>query len=447
MIRGVPYDAEVEYLESTGTQWIDTGYVWSNPSNADVEIKLQYVNTTGRQAAFGSGDAFYFACNANRWEWRYGTYTGTVGTEIVNIKKGISNNSEVGTRFYVDGNLVETWAERALLTWWRYSATVFACSFGNSVSMKSQMRCFLVRVWDDGFLIRDFIPVRFTNEQGVSEGAMYDRVTRRLFRNQGTGAFQWGPDVATPVMALHMFQKPPLTTLDYVQDGLVAHWDGIENAGRRVHSHTPVNWKDLTGNGYDGIIGANVVVMDNCMSFNGVKGEANAVKVGKVTFGSPEFVTFETVFIKDHDAEVSVYNEAVFGQTEGKTPGVSLFVKGKLDVQYRPVGLAADVSFIHMGFGSSPFRLRQLTAVSFLYGVDSIALYMNGERVAARTNDGTAIDMTSTNYNFYIGGDAFGPEEYSLQGRVFGLRIYNRALTEAEIAHNYAVDKERFKLP
>ena len=55
--------------------------------------------------------------------------------------------------------------------------------------------------------------------------------------------------------------------------------------------------------------------------------------------------------------------------------------------------------------------------------------------------------MTSTNYNFYIGGDAFVPEEYTLQGRVFGLRIYNRALAEAEIAHNYAVDKERFKLP
>lgn len=48
-------------------------------------------------------------------------------------------------------------------------------------------------------MLVDFIPVRFTNEQGQSEGAMYDRVTRRLFRNQGTGAFQWGPDVATPV--------------------------------------------------------------------------------------------------------------------------------------------------------------------------------------------------------------------------------------------------------
>ncbi len=38
------------------------------------------------------------------------------------------------------------------------------------------------------------VPIRFANEQGVSEGAMYDRVTRQLFRNRGTGAFVIGPD-------------------------------------------------------------------------------------------------------------------------------------------------------------------------------------------------------------------------------------------------------------
>lgn len=40
----------------------------------------------------------------------------------------------------------------------------------------------------------DMIPVRFTNENCVSEGAMYDRVSGKLFRNQGTGTFIIGPD-------------------------------------------------------------------------------------------------------------------------------------------------------------------------------------------------------------------------------------------------------------
>jgi hypothetical protein len=40
----------------------------------------------------------------------------------------------------------------------------------------------------------ELIPVRFTNEQGVSEGAMYDKVSGQLFRNAGTGVFGFGPD-------------------------------------------------------------------------------------------------------------------------------------------------------------------------------------------------------------------------------------------------------------
>ena len=45
--------------------------------------------------------------------------------------------------------------------------------------------------------VRDFIPVRFTNENGVSEGAMYDKVSDQLYRNAGTGAFVIGPDKTT----------------------------------------------------------------------------------------------------------------------------------------------------------------------------------------------------------------------------------------------------------
>lgn len=43
-------------------------------------------------------------------------------------------------------------------------------------------------------IVRVFVPVRFTNELGVSEGAMYDKVSGQLFRNQGSGSFILGPD-------------------------------------------------------------------------------------------------------------------------------------------------------------------------------------------------------------------------------------------------------------
>ena len=49
----------------------------------------------------------------------------------------------------------------------------------------------------DNAILGSFIPVRFTNEDGVSEGAMYDRVSGQLYRNAGTGAFVIGPDKTT----------------------------------------------------------------------------------------------------------------------------------------------------------------------------------------------------------------------------------------------------------
>lgn len=38
-----------------------------------------------------------------------------------------------------------------------------------------------------------------------------------------------------------------VTAADYIQDGLIALWDGIENAGWGIHDDSAPVWKDLTG--------------------------------------------------------------------------------------------------------------------------------------------------------------------------------------------------------
>ena len=53
----------------------------------------------------------------------------------------------------------------------------------------SRFKCF-----DNGEMVCDYIPVRFTNEDGLTEGAMYDYVSGELIRNAGDGAFIIGPD-------------------------------------------------------------------------------------------------------------------------------------------------------------------------------------------------------------------------------------------------------------
>ena len=64
-------------------------------------------------------------------------------------------------------------------------------------------------VFNDGNKIQHLVPVRFTNELGQTEGAMYDRAnptvgmnpdgsarTDGLYRNRGTGAFVIGSDAS-----------------------------------------------------------------------------------------------------------------------------------------------------------------------------------------------------------------------------------------------------------
>ena len=50
-------------------------------------------------------------------------------------------------------------------------------------------------------LVRSFLPVRVGTDATSWEGAMMDVLTRRIYRNQGTGAFTYGNDLKYPIPA------------------------------------------------------------------------------------------------------------------------------------------------------------------------------------------------------------------------------------------------------
>ena len=64
-----------------------------------------------------------------------------------------------------------------------------------ATSLEFVINRFWFRLHKGGELVRDFIPVRFTNDDRFTEGALYDRVSGEFFTNQGTGSFIIGPDL------------------------------------------------------------------------------------------------------------------------------------------------------------------------------------------------------------------------------------------------------------
>ena len=194
----LPYDAEVEYLEGTGTQYIDTG-VYS--SGGMVRYELDFMPLVSklregvRQAFFGlsnSGSRWFGVSQTTLRNRGLGIGLGSnsIWTEILPLDRYVVavatgsatvNGTSVGTPGSVNvsrsGNLY-----------------LFAinCKDANGVSTVSPQNCrvYGLKIYGSGgVLVLDFIPVR---KDGV--GYMYDRVSGQLFGNNGTGAFGVGPD-------------------------------------------------------------------------------------------------------------------------------------------------------------------------------------------------------------------------------------------------------------
>ena len=182
----------VEFLESTGTQYIDTGIALSNASLADITWVVEVMNfNDGCMGAYGQspytsmyvnfyGGGFYM----RNMRTGGGRHYGVSGFNTIRFSGGTS---------YLNGTVVET--DIPLNTHPTYSMLLFAYIRTNVVSgfCKARVSSFVVKV--GGVLIADFIPVRFLNENDEWEGAMYDLVSGDLFVNAGSGSFLIGPDV------------------------------------------------------------------------------------------------------------------------------------------------------------------------------------------------------------------------------------------------------------
>ena len=200
------YDAEVEYLESTGTQWIDTGVVL-NQSSA-VELRGRAIANAGF-AFFGarvSNSSRGF--NVTRFAAGFfgSQYDTMQATRVLRVDSDWHTFAQRGRYFSIDDVYTYTYLARTFTT--PHSGLLFCQWTGGAPAPLGGMAVAYCKIWDaNGVLGRDFIPVRFTNEQGVSEGAMFDRAnptvgmnpdgsarTDGLYRNRGTGAFLYGVD-------------------------------------------------------------------------------------------------------------------------------------------------------------------------------------------------------------------------------------------------------------
>ena len=222
------------------------------------------------------------------------------------------------------------------------------------------------------------------------------------------------------------------TAADYVQDGLVAMWDGIENAWWGVHDDNLSDWISLIGDGKTIPLQGHFVY-----SF-----DSNSL----VTIGAAGVNTqYQTVPVIADLLNTSEWTVEVMAQCYGTYTalirtypwggGGNFVVERGNNVAYL---MATDIAGNKLFAGTGDSTSGYMASYTLRYK-DNV-LYRDwmvvGEGNAMHdTIEWTKPVLKTTNYS--IGQN----------NKYHFIRLYSRALTDAEIVANYVVDKVRFDLP
>lgn len=180
----------VEYIESTGTQYINTGILASSKIKLEMGGVFKYVAdhtyiTGARRAARSS--AFAIFSNSSVYEFQYNnrSWTGLSRTDD-KIEISLSGNGDI----YV-GNVLKT-SFNVANTPSDYNILIFGVKTGRTVEYGSGHQIYYYKLYEDGVLVRDFVPC-----YGKTNGeiGLFDLVEGKFYANEGTGTFLKGKDI------------------------------------------------------------------------------------------------------------------------------------------------------------------------------------------------------------------------------------------------------------
>ena len=395
MISGLPYDAEVEYLESTGTQWIDTNIEFTGASSAGVDIVFEIpislnntslcgAQTTARSfIGYGYVNSIYFtsgavAATASACHWGYDS-----GVKYF-AKMGIANGT-LSVNF--QGSV------KTQQVGYQWSAETFALFGNKGQGQYSSVRIYEATISKDGFVLEN-----------------------------------------SPVMGLHFFKSQIKTAKDYVQNGLIAMWDGIENVGYGQHDDNATSWADLTGGGANWLlkdshtpemfeVGSDYVKILSTISYEG-RGYCSPSWTSV-----DDLVSCEIVFDADNVDMTNITNaRRVFGFMASGTGNRSLWLQS---------------GYVNCGYVQYPCASvpQGVNSLSVDFGVQRAML--NGAFFESTRRGPGWIGMRGPSISGYGYGDAY----CAVGAKIKALRVYGRSLTDTERLANYAVDRVRFNLP
>lgn len=226
------------------------------------------------------------------------------------------------------------------------------------------------------------------------------------------------------------------TARDYVQDGLVAAWDGIE---------IPYS------NGWEDIVGGNVFQADS----------------GTIEFDSNGLATYPGLVLSCLSLSQNLHAALISSQLTIEIVCNKENNNNGGGFGYLPLSSSDPTSYVRLSIlsrkpGSYDWGVWYRESMSRTVGTPFTGKkyfsfrYSNGNRkLSASTETGNLVSTTVFNEaasGLTLDGLMMGAEINSnwkdlFNGYMYRIYVYSRSLTDDEIAHNYDVDRTRFNLP
>ena len=212
-------------------------------------------------------------------------------------------------------------------------------------------------------------------------------------------------------------------------NNLLIYFDAINNTGTGTHADDVTIWSDLSGSGNDGTI-YGAVWNDKYLLFDG----NSWVNCGQQ---NPSLLTLEA-YVK--------FN-AVGGSNEESNTVVANWQSGGYGIEQSNALHAACINIDdawHYVYGTAPSTDRAVHLV-VSYDGSVIKFYENGVKVSEKSVSGS-IKLPTGNTVLSVGSNPDGASLgiAGLSGCVYVIRLYDKALSDAEVLRDYEYDHERY---
>ena len=180
---------ELEYIQSSGSQYINTGFKPNQDTKISITVDFPLSGTAwlyGGRTSAGSNSLGFLCEDGSRYRF---DYASSVNALTVKPTGKFTIDSDKN-KCYINGELVFT------ATYKTFTSPVNMYIFNNnnngSLSGGSSAKLYNCSIYDNGVLIRNFIPCK--NASGTV--GLYDSINNQFYQNAGSGTFIAGPEIS-----------------------------------------------------------------------------------------------------------------------------------------------------------------------------------------------------------------------------------------------------------